>query len=257
MRKITLFSFGYYGWGNATPKLIEAADAIERCRGFRPPIFVDIRIRRTVRASGFKGAAFAELVGDDRHQWMKSLGNKRIATKSGPRIQIAEPKAADDLLDLTIEAAQDDRRVIFFCSCGLPRICHRSVVANLVLAAARRRGTKLEIVEWPGGKPNQLEFDLAPAMFRSVINGRKRIPLPTGTELGELGGPPWGSVATFRNDDQKVHRLVGPASWHTGQWCLPVYWQFYDATAGLASYREKSRKLLKADGLGRRTSGGK
>ena len=60
MRKITLFSFGYYGWGNWTPKLVEAADAIERCRGFRPPIFVDIRIRRNVRAVGFNGTAFEE-----------------------------------------------------------------------------------------------------------------------------------------------------------------------------------------------------
>jgi hypothetical protein len=38
-------------------------DAVETSRGFEPPIFVDIRIRRTVRAKGFVGSAFAKLLG--------------------------------------------------------------------------------------------------------------------------------------------------------------------------------------------------
>jgi hypothetical protein len=52
---ITLFTFGYYGWGNHTPQLVEAVDAVERSRGFEPPLFVDTRIRRTVRRRAFKG----------------------------------------------------------------------------------------------------------------------------------------------------------------------------------------------------------
>jgi hypothetical protein len=27
---LTLFSFGYHGWGNSTPKLVQAVDAVER-----------------------------------------------------------------------------------------------------------------------------------------------------------------------------------------------------------------------------------
>jgi hypothetical protein len=46
----TPFTWGYCGWGNATPQLIEAADAVEQSRGFGPLLFVDIRIRRSVRA---------------------------------------------------------------------------------------------------------------------------------------------------------------------------------------------------------------
>jgi hypothetical protein len=42
MNTTTIFSWGYYGWGNATPQLIEAVDAVETSRGFEPPIFVDI-----------------------------------------------------------------------------------------------------------------------------------------------------------------------------------------------------------------------
>ena len=69
MTKTTIFTWGYYDWGNHTLQLVEA---IERSRGFEPPLFVDIRIRRTVRAKGFQGNAFEKLLGQDRHRWMKT-----------------------------------------------------------------------------------------------------------------------------------------------------------------------------------------
>jgi hypothetical protein len=36
----TLFTWGYYGWGNHTPDLVKAVDAVETNRGFQPPMFV-------------------------------------------------------------------------------------------------------------------------------------------------------------------------------------------------------------------------
>src|SRR6266853_2050762 len=87
---LTIFTFGYYGWGNHTPQLVESVVAVETSRGFEPPIFVDIRIRRNVRAKGFVGNAFEKLMGPSRHRWMKSLGNKFIQTRTGPAIQIAD-----------------------------------------------------------------------------------------------------------------------------------------------------------------------
>src|SRR5271165_2078519 len=99
----TLFMWGYYGWGNHTPDLVKAVDAVETGRGFQPPIFVDIRIRRSVRAAGFTGPAFERLLGQERHRWMKSLGNKFIETRTGPMIQISDPTAADELLDFATE----------------------------------------------------------------------------------------------------------------------------------------------------------
>src|SRR6478736_5910064 len=110
MQTITLFTWGYYGWGNHTPQFVKAVDAVEANRDFRPPIFVDIRIRRSVRAAGFTGSAFEELLGKDRHRWMKSLGNKFIETRTGPDIQIAEPTAADELLDLAVDLARRKQR---------------------------------------------------------------------------------------------------------------------------------------------------
>src|ERR1035438_8590829 len=160
MKTITIFTWGYYGWRNATPQLIEAVDAVETSRGFMPPTFVDIRIRRNVRAKGFVGNAFEKLMGPSRHRWMKSLGNKFIQTRTGPFVQIAEPSAADELLDLALESANHKQRLLFFCSCQWP-MCdgeiasHRSTVAELVLKAAQRRGEHVEIVEWPGGEPKQ------------------------------------------------------------------------------------------------------
>ena len=32
----TIFTWGYYGWGNATLSLIKAVDAVEASRGFEP-----------------------------------------------------------------------------------------------------------------------------------------------------------------------------------------------------------------------------
>ncbi|MEX0716184.1 MAG: hypothetical protein WD066_06350 [Planctomycetaceae bacterium] len=161
MKRITAFSFGYFGWGNATPQLVRAADAVERERGFRPPIFVDCRFKRSVRAAGFVGNAFGDLLGPNRHRWMKGLGNEQIGSRTGPRIRIHEPAAADDLLDLIFEANDDGRRVIFFCSCEWPKQegkihCHRTTVGTLLLRSARKRDVRLEVVEWPGGKPTVL-----------------------------------------------------------------------------------------------------
>jgi hypothetical protein len=51
----TIFTWGCDGWGNHTADLAEAVDAVETSRGFQPPIFVDIRIERSVRAAGFTG----------------------------------------------------------------------------------------------------------------------------------------------------------------------------------------------------------
>jgi hypothetical protein len=81
----------------STHVLVEAVDVAERKRGFKPPIFVDIRLRRNVRAKGFSGDAFERVLGAARYQHMPRLGNKSIVTgKSG--IQIADPSAVVDLL---------------------------------------------------------------------------------------------------------------------------------------------------------------
>jgi hypothetical protein len=252
--KTMIFTWGYYGWGNHTPQLVEAVDAVERSRGFDPPLFVDIRIRRTVRAKGFQGNAFEKLLGQDRHRWMKSLGNKFIQTRTGPNIQIAEPAAADELLDLAVEAGQHKQRLLFFCSCQWPRCdgeiaCHRTTVAELVRKAAKRRGVPVEIVEWPGGEPKQIELNVTPQVLAAVRRGRMTVPVGERPALAEDAGLPWCSIATLQANGESLHRVVGPAICQPSGWALPVLYWFFDPATGLGEYQKEAEKLRKGWGL--------
>src|SRR5690348_10296790 len=70
---LTVFSWGYEGWGNATAELVRAFDVVEAAHGYEPPVFVDIRARRQVRAVGFRDDTFERRLGRDRHRWMRGL----------------------------------------------------------------------------------------------------------------------------------------------------------------------------------------
>jgi hypothetical protein len=222
IKPITLFSFGYWGWGNATQPMVDAMDTVERSRGFDPPLFVDIRISRGGRAEGFKGTAFEETVGHDRYVWMAGLGNRAIQTGIG-RIDIKDPSAAESFLVLAAENAHRLRRVIFFCSCQWPNWgggnCHRVTVASLLLKAAARRDLAAEIVEWPGGKPKTVTVALSPAAFRKAQTAAA-IPIGHPPEI-ELLGLPWGSIAVLRAGADQSRHLVGPAHCRGGRWFLP------------------------------------
>ena len=259
----TIFTWGYYGWGNATPSLVKSVDAVERSRGFQPPIFVDIRIRRSVRAKGFVGNNFEKLLGAGRYRWMRSLGNKRILSGSGG-IEIAEPAAANELLDLALETAKEGRRLLFFCGCQWPRshgeiACHRTTVADLVLEAAGKRGLAVEIVEWPGGEPQSIalpiELGVTPQIFAAVGRGRKTVPLGKGQDLAHYAGMPWCSIATLRSQRDSLRRIVGPALRQPDQWVLPILPGPTDPSASLVEYEAQADKLRRDRGLNAASSG--
>jgi hypothetical protein len=229
-----IFSWGYYGWGTAPSRLVEAVDSVERARGFGPPLFVDIRIRREVRAKGFIGDAFAKVAGKERYLWMNGLGNRSIATGTGPLIQIDNPVAARDLLSRAMGEADRQRRILFFCSCrwplnnpgegaGGPEPCHRVNVADLILEYARVEipSAGVEVVEWPGGDPVAAGLPLPQATLRG-LRGRKSIPLDPAAPLAPWWGLPWGSIVDVRCPDGVLHVVSGPASYHRGGWQLPV-----------------------------------
>jgi hypothetical protein len=254
MTAITLFTWGYYGWGNATPHLIEAVDAVKTSRGFEPPLFVDIRIRRTVRAKGFQGDAFEKQLGPTRHRWMKSLGNRFIQTRTGPNIQIADPSAADELLDLALESAGHKQRVLFFCSCQWPRCdgeiaCHRATVAGLVLAAAKKRAVPVEVVEWPDEEPRHIDLEVTAQVFSCVRKGRLTVLLGNQPNLAEVARIPWCSIATIRSNSETLHRLVGPAIRQKDQWSLPVLFNSVEPGLDLPESRTDAKKLRQGWGL--------
>lgn len=226
----TLFTFGYWGWGNAVPQLVQAADAIEARRGFAPPLFVDLRWHRSVRAKGFNGDALKSVVGEERHVWMKRLGNRKIVGRQGDEIEIAEPAAVETLLDLVLEHAADNRRLIAFCACPLPcrdgrAICHRRTVAELTLVAAQARGVPLTIIEWPGAplvastSPTVLET--SDAMLRQVERGRATVPISDAAALERFAAFPWGRVVELRSPGRALPIVSGPAIYSRG-WALPV-----------------------------------
>jgi hypothetical protein len=165
--KITTFTWGYWGWGTHAADFVRAADFIEHRRGYRPPIFADIRFSRSVRAPGFSGGAFGKTVGTNRYRWMKSLGNANIGTgKRGARI--ADPAGIEELLKLIIDADKDLRRVIVICACPRPCKCHRAIVARMLCRTGRRKRVPLTVVEWPGAEPKAIRLVVSTTIINNV-----------------------------------------------------------------------------------------
>lgn len=220
---LTIFTFGYWGWGNHTPQMVDAFDASEARAGFAAPLFVDTRFRREVRAVGFRGDAFERVVGKDRYRWVKRLGNKNIVADAPDEICIADPTAVGELLDWAIEAASHSQRIVYYCACEYPEGCHRHVIAEMLANEALRRSVPLTVVEWPGGEPGINELVMPLETVKAVLRGRKSVHLPP--ELTPLHALPWYSVVNLlaESGGRAVPFLTGPARFADGTgWYLPV-----------------------------------
>jgi hypothetical protein len=205
---VTLFSFGYWGSGSATHDLVKAIDAVEAHRGFAPPLWIDIRGSRSVRAAGFRDREFEKLLGS-RYAWMSDLGNRCVLEKR-KGVEVINPEAAAQLLHRAL--ADRTRRVIFFCACEYPARCHRRAVTDLVLQYAKHRKEPVEIIEWPGGEPKTYTIDVLPGAFRKIAQGHaKSIAIPSSVTLHDAVAMPWGSIATLRAGPDNVSMLIGPA----------------------------------------------
>jgi hypothetical protein len=233
---LTLFSFGYWGCGSATPALVEAIDQAESGRGFEPPLWVDIRISRSVRAAGFRDRQFADLL-KSRYVWMPELGNRCVA-ESRKGIEIKNPAAAKALLQLALN--RPSRRVIFFCSCEHPTSCHRKVVGKLALKEARAQKERVTVIEWPGGEPGAVTIDVLPATLRQIERGmNKSIPIPPTMTWGDAAALPWGTIATVRAGKEHVKVLVGPASFNAAGTHLRVFSEEPGTRVNARSFRSE------------------
>jgi hypothetical protein len=216
------FMFGYWGWGSFPELLLDATAAVEDSRGFGPPCFVDIRVSRSVRATGFREKAFEKLAGANRYVWMPELGNKRVA-EHRQGLEIVNPKGAETLLDLVVERAKKKQRLIFFCACPWPGtthkpLCHRRVVGDLLLKAARPRGVHLEVDEWPGGTPTDVDVKVS-ANELAKIRG-PGMSLTPDLSQAAAAGLPWGSLVTARCRDEMYSFVSGPAQVSRGKLVL-------------------------------------
>ena len=232
MEPLTLFTWGYWGWGSCVPQLLHAVDAVEAARGYDPPLFVDIRMSRDVRAVGFTGDAFAKIAGASRYVWMKDLGNEAIT--QGGELRIKNPDAAETLLDLAIARAQKKQRVIFFCACEFPGTeddlnCHRVRVASYLLEAARKRGVPAHVVEWPGGEPRLGSFgvQLSEEAFAKVHRGSRSVPLEDSVPFAQAAGLPFCSLVAVCQKGGESGPLYlilsGPARHKKTGWYLPLF----------------------------------
>ena len=228
MDPVTIFSWGYWGWGNSTQKFVHSADAVEAARGFAPPVFVDVRISRSVRAKGFNGDSFRTLIGDARYRHLPSLGNLAVLGHAGPLVQIKDPSQAPGLLDLALQLANKGQRVIFFCSCEFPfqegqaRACHRVTVARLLLESAQNHQRPIEVVEWPGGAPRLEELHLSENAAHKLLAGGGSVPLEEDGDLEAFRSMAWGSVVRIHSHSGEFCVAVGPARYRPSGWFLPV-----------------------------------
>jgi hypothetical protein len=225
---IETFSWGYWGWGGSTRELVKAFDAAEKLRGFAPPVFVDVRVRRTVRAVGFCGDAFEKRLGSERYRWMDGLGNQGVADRSRD-MYLRDATKVRDLLDLVVDAHARQRHVIFFCACRDPRrdgtrTCHRDLVGELLVKEARRRRVALAVVEWPGSSPLHLVAVFPPEAARASLGDAQGVRVPRGMSPAVAVSIPWGSYALVEGRDGAVPLIVGPAVHAHGRWALRVPW---------------------------------
>ena len=107
----------------------------------------------------------------------------------------------------------------------------------------------VEVVEWPGGRPRQIDLDVTPQVFAAVRKGRMTVPLGDQPDLAEVAGLPWCSVATLRSNGETLHRVVGPAIRQKDQWALPVLFHFLDSDASLEEYQKEASNLRRSWGL--------
>ena len=89
---------------------------------------------------------------------------------------------------------------------------------------------------------------ITPKLFGSINKGVMNIPLPKDHGLAEMAGLPWGTVATFRCNDQQLHRIVGHAIRQKGKWALPVKCYFYNHDTSLKIYQTESENQRKQNG---------
>lgn len=247
------FTFGYWGWGSATAELVRMVDASEAARGFAPPVFVDVRISRNVRAQGFLGGAFGDTVGRDRYVWMPDLGNQNIldGARGHTAPRIARPAAAADLLDVIEGAAAHTRRVLFFCACPIPAECHRTPVAALLVDAARARGTALTVTEWPGALATEPTLVVDEAGRRAAFSrGKARIPLGPTPDLATLGRIGWGTVVELRWAGKTPGRAfvaAGSPGFARGQWHLEQLTEVALATRAEIEADEAELRAMRAE----------
>jgi hypothetical protein len=143
-------------------------------------------------------------------------------------MEIADPNSVNDLLEHILQAHDQKRRVLFFCSCEYPGTahspsCHRAAVADLLLKAAHRKGERLTVREWPGGEPILMELHASPEVVEKVLRGQTSVRLPKLSlkKAHKFTALPWCSRVRLASEESSIAVVSGPAKLGRG-WFLPI-----------------------------------
>jgi hypothetical protein len=129
--KIGIFSFGYWGWGNRVPELRRTFLQHNKAYRGRGLIWVDIRIRRTVRAAGFNGDTPRKLLGPGSYVWLRNFGNTQILNgQCGVQIKNYKDGFKEFQQKVLAKAKRRNSDTILFCACENLSQCHRNNVMN-------------------------------------------------------------------------------------------------------------------------------
>ncbi|MBS0416314.1 MAG: hypothetical protein JSR66_01285 [Proteobacteria bacterium] len=127
---------------------------------------------------------------------------------------------------------------------GLPG-CHRVTVATLLLKAARRRGRRLQITEWPGGDVGSTDLKVGAPALAAVLRGAAYVPLaPVGGRVPPAVTLPWGSRVRLRAGAEAAVIVTGPAYVRKGYWALEVV-EVFQGKAAESTAEERARQLLR------------
>ncbi len=239
---LVLFSWGYWGWGSTTRQFVESVDLVEKSRGFEPPVFIDARLRRSVRAPGFRDSAFQQVVGVQRYRWMNGLGNKNL---DAGKAALKDPKAVAQLLDIADERALQRQRIVYYCACPFPGRCHRYLITEALVGLAKKLKRNVSVVEWPGTAlpESPLHWTVSKKVLTTVEQGRKSFELPDSVSLTEAAGVAWYTPVILTADDEKLPVLIGPAFVQKERWVMQVLSQPLERN--LTSH-QMSRKATKS-----------
>jgi hypothetical protein len=128
---VNIYTFGYWGYGGDARGLNRRLQTFNQNTRGRGLFWVDLRIRRSVRAKDFIGDAPRRIFGAANYEWIQEFGNLDILDGKGVRIK-NYGFGFEKLLGVLAKARSNNLDVIMFCACEHLSDCHRNNVMRWV-----------------------------------------------------------------------------------------------------------------------------
>ena len=129
---VNIYTFGYWGYGGDARGLNDRLQIFNQNTRGRGLFWVDLRIRRSVRAKDFIGDAPRRIFGASNYEWIQDFGNLDILEgKQGVSIK-NYILGFEKLMGVISKARSGNLDIIMFCACEHLSGCHRNNVMRWV-----------------------------------------------------------------------------------------------------------------------------